>query len=175
MLYQLSGKCNTHLTAKEYNSYYAAQSANNGQNGQNGYADEDQYKQMYQSQAQAENEQMVCAFIDSLNSNTYDENGNVFFDQTWAQQWSNPSSWSREFQIESQAMSPGSKAFLILSALATASMAICACWLHGSLARKNIPWRPRRGKGDDPTDLARQNSGILMGRSRSGPASAPLI
>jgi hypothetical protein len=170
MLYQLSGKCNANLKATEYN------------NGQEGYAYDENgdaygnYKQMYQSYAQYQNEETVCSFINSLNSNSYDSNGQVYLDSNgWAEQWRNPSNWQKEFNLESEAMTAGMKAGLILTAFATAAMALIACWLQCSLARKSIiPWRPKRKIGEDPTELARQNSGIFAGRSRSGPAS-PLI
>jgi hypothetical protein len=170
MLYQLSGKCNANLKATEFN------------NVQDGYAYDENgdaygsYKQMYQSYAQYQNEQTVCSFISSLNSNSYDKNGQVYLDSNgWAEQWRNPSNWQQEFNMESEAMTAGKKAALILMAFATTAMAVFACWLHGSLARKNIPWRPKRKIGEDPTDLSRQNSGIGVARSRSGQASAPLI
>jgi hypothetical protein len=185
MLYQLSGKCNKNLKAVEYNYYGNNYNQNNNINNQyNGEyqdandeeAQRQNYKQMYQSQQQAANEEAVCAFIESLTSNSYNENGEVTI--SGSQSFFNPASWGREVQAESKAMSAGMKAALIITAFAAAFMAVAACVLHGALARKNIPWRPgaRRGKGEDPTDLARQNSGITMGRSRSGPGgSAPLI
>jgi hypothetical protein len=161
MLYQLSGKCNKHLSVSNqvYNNDYG-----------------DTWDQMYQSEQQAQNEDLVCGFIDMLNSGSFDENGQVYLNAgNWAQLWASPSNWGREFQLESNAMTVGRKVALSLLGLAVVSMAIYACYLHGALARKNIPWRPRRNKGDDPMDIARQNSGIVMGRSRSGPANAPLI
>ena len=184
MLYQYAGKCNKHLAATEYN--YASYTANANYQYQNqdqgdaaqgdeanavDYAD-NEWKQMYQSENQAQNENAVCSFIESLTSNSYDENGEI---NVSGSTWASPSAWNREFAAESKAMSGGMKAALVLTALATVAMAVAVCVLHGTLARKNIPWKPRRSKGQDPTDLARQNSGITMGRSRSGPGNNPLL
>jgi hypothetical protein len=160
MLYQLSGKCNKSLKVSTNANY-------------NGWAYSDAYLEMYQSEQQANNEDAVCSFIESLRSNTYDEYGKVQLENSGV--WRNPSQWNREFSAESRALSAGKKASLTLLAMAVTVMGVWACFLHGTLARKNIPWTPRRKKGEDPTDIARQNSGIVMGRSRSGPAATPLI
>jgi len=162
ILYQVAGKCNKAM--KTDNTYSNSQYSRYGGDG------EEEWLKMYQSQSQFENEDLVCSYIDSLKYDTYDETGEVIL---------NPSvSWSNlgtEIRIQRQAMRPGLKAGLVLTAIAAAGMAVAACFLHGLLARKNIPWRPKRDKGEDPTDIARQNSGILMGRSRSGPSQTPLI
>ena len=173
MLYQYAGKCNKHLTATEYNyngyvanANYQYQNQYQDQNNQNGYSDyaNNEWKQMYQSENQAQNENAVCSFLESLSSNTYNENGEINVSgASWA-------SWNRDF--DSRAMNGAMKAALIVTALAAMAMAVTACVLHNVLARKNIPWKPRRSKGADPTDLARQNSGITMGRSRSGATGA---
>ena len=177
MLYQYAGKCNKHLTATEYhyegynnNANYEYQNQNQAANANyQNYAD-NEWKQMYQSENQAQNENAVCTFMESLNSNTYNENGEINVSgASWA-------SWNKEFNAESKAMNAGMKAALVITALAAMAMAVTACVLHNVLARKNIPWKPRRSKGADPTDLARQNSGITMGRSRSGvTATNPLL
>ena len=132
-------------------------------------AQQEEWDAIYQSEAQAANEEAVCSFIDSLVSNTYNENGEVSLSGT---SWTNPAA---EFIAESKAMNPGLKAALVITAFAALAMAIAACVLHSTLARKNIPWKPRRSKGMDPTEMARQNSGITMGRSRSGPGNNPLL
>lgn len=173
MLYQYAGKCNKHLTATEYNyngyvanANYQYQNQYQDQSSQNGYSDyaNNEWKQMYQSENQAQNENAVCSFLDALSSNTYNENGEINVSgASWA-------SWNRDF--DSRAMNGAMKAALIITALAAMAMAVTACVLHNVLARKNIPWKPRRSKGTDPTDLARQNSGITMGRSRSGATGA---
>jgi hypothetical protein len=158
MLYQLAGKCNEHLQTESYNSY------NNNYNDQ---ADEEGWETYYQSEQQKANEESVCTFLDSIQSNSYDENGQVVLTNN---AWSNPTQWSSEWQAESKVLDSGTKAAISLLAIAVSVMGVWACFLHGTLARKNIPWRPRRKEAHlDATDLARQNSGIVMGRSRSGP------
>jgi hypothetical protein len=158
MLYQLAGKCNEHFNT---DSSYGYSNYNDQQD------EEEGWEQYYQSEQQMANEAAVCSFLESIKSNSYDENGQVVLTSN---AWSNPTQWGSEFQAESKVLDSGTKAAISLLTIAVAVMGVWACFLHGTLARKNIPWRPRR-KADhlDPTDLARQNSGIVMGRSRSGP------
>lgn len=193
MLYQFAGKCNKNLQAQQYSAYQNYNNGNqnnNANNGQRALQDEEEgegeagaeeeeaaqqeyqndWALMYQSEQQAANEEAVCAFIESLQSNTYNENGEVMVSSS--NYWSNP---AQELMAETRAMNKGLMAALIITAIATLAMAISACVLHGVLARKNIPWKPRRSKGSDPTEMARQNSGITMGRSRSGPGNNPLL
>jgi hypothetical protein len=168
MLYQFSGKCNKNLSpATNYSKNYAYN--------KNGGTIDEGWLLMYQSEEQYLNENSVCTFINSLRYNTYDQNGEVVLNPSTS--W-NPSSWQKEMAIQSRVMHKGMKAWLIVTALAAGCMAIAALVLHGMLARKNIPWRPTSkgvNAGGDPTDLARQNSGILTGRSRSAQATTPLI
>lgn len=193
MLYQFAGKCNKHLEATEYETEKQSSNQNNADT-DDAYAaavagddaagrkldeeewveeevidDDEDWKQMYQSENQAQNEDAVCSFIESLVSNTYNEKGEVTLS---GGQWSTSAA---EFLAESRAMNAGLKAALCITALATLAMAVAACFIHNTLARKNIPWKPRRSKGTDPTEMARQNSGITMGRSRSGPGNNPLL
>jgi hypothetical protein len=170
LLYQVSGKCNHNLVPKEQfeassTGYYS-----------DGVYYETQFSTMYQSAAQQQNEELVCSFIESLNSGSYDEKGQVYLTGGSTFSWQHPGVFSQSQGLgQPQQMPSAMKAALAISALAATGMAIFACMLHGALARKNIPWRPKRINGEDPTDIARQNSGIVMGRSRSGPATAPLI
>jgi hypothetical protein len=176
MLYQFAGKCNKHLNATEYKQtqeednyayeqYQASASGNNDGSSQEQY--EYQYKQMYQSLAQSHNEKAVCSFIESLTSNTYNEHGEVSAFDSFSYGWKGA--------LKAPQMDSGILAGLIITSMLAVSMGIAACVLHGALARKNIPWKPRRSKGEDPTDIARQNSGITMGRSRSGVGVNPLL
>jgi hypothetical protein len=166
ILYQFSGKCQKNL--KPANSY-----SNSYQYNQNGNQMDQGWLQMYQSENQYLNEDLVCAYIDSLRLNTYDEQGEVILDPSIS--WK-PSEWQKELRINRQAMSGGYKAGLVITSLAMAAMAVGAAVLHAMLARKNIPWRAKKlASVGDQTDLARQNSGILMGRSRSGAGTTPLI
>lgn len=170
MLYQFSGKCNKNLQAQEYAAgYEGADAANNRralEEAAEAEADEavdEEWKQMYQSEQQAANEEAVCAFITSLTSNTYNMYGEVVTNGTNI--WANPVAGLYE---ETRAMNKGLLGALVVAAIAVVAMSISVCVLHGALARKNIPWKPRRSKGSDPTELARQSSGITMGRSQSG-------
>lgn len=161
MLYQLSGKCNKHLSLPTYAS--------------NTYQEAQDWEQIYQSQQQETNEEAVCSFVESLKSRSYDEFGQVILNSG---SWKNPTQWSYEFQAESRQLSGGQKFAITMLSFAVAVMGVWACFLHSTLARKNIPWRPRRKPGEldtDPTHIARQNSGIVLGRSRSGPGSAPFL
>ena len=175
MLYQFAGKCNKNLQAQEYAAgYEGADAANNGRaleeaadaDAEADNAVDEEWKQMYQSEQQAANEEAVCAFITSLTSNTYNMYGEVNTNGT--SMWANPVA---ELVAGSRAMNKGLMGALIVAAMAVVAMSISVCVLHGALARKNIPCKPRRSKGSDPTELARQNSGITMGRSRSGPGN----
>jgi hypothetical protein len=166
MLYQFSGKCNKNLDSSTSYSNAYAYNANGGEVDEASLA-------MYQSEQQYLNEDAVCSYIDSLRFNTYDEDGEVILDPSTS--W-NPSSWKKEIYIQSNVMNPGLKAGLIVTGLAAFSMAMAALVLHGMLARKNIPWRPKDETSvEDPVAVARQSSGILVGRARSGPGTAPLI
>jgi hypothetical protein len=163
MLYTYSGKCNTNMNsydAQTISNYYA--NANNDENGNGG-----NYNQMYQSQAQEENEEAVCSFLNMINSNTYSDDGYIVLTNDWTK------NVRREFADQVSAMDTGMKAGLILSALAVVGMIIWAAMLHGTLSRKNIPWRPRRGKASsDATQFSRAQSGIVVGRHNG---TAPLI
>jgi len=139
------------------------------------------YEEAYFSEQQLANEDMVCQFIANLQSGTYDESGEIVIDNSLFSAWHfNFSNWlhKEEYQKEFSEVTYGTKPWqvvlLCLAIVACLVMWVWACCLHGSLSRKNIPWRPRRGKDVDPTDISRQNSGIVMGRSRSGP-NASLI
>jgi hypothetical protein len=162
MLYQIAGKCNENLSPTNvYGGYY-----------EDGVYVENSYASMYQSYQQQENQDLVCSFVESLNSGTYDQSGQVYLDNS---AWGTAGKWQQGIANASRNMPGGLKAALFLTALAAALMGVWACMLHGALARKNIPWQPKRGDGADAVDIARQNSGIVMGRSRSGPVTHPLI
>ena len=67
MLYQYSGKCNKHLVTTEYNYQGYVADSNyqyqyQEQNNNAAYADyaNDEWKQMFQSENQAQNENAVC-------------------------------------------------------------------------------------------------------------------
>lgn len=139
------------------------------------------FSEMYLSQEQQQNEELVCNFIDNLQANAYNEYGEIVLDsnRNTANSFSNIN-W-RDTQKMNQVrkamgITGGQIAALLIMAFACIGMAVWACLLHGNLARKNIPWRPKFNRNKksvaQPTniaDITRNNSGIVMGRSRSGP------
>jgi hypothetical protein len=161
MLYEYSGKCNANLNsyaAYSIDSYYSYDGDGNG--------DGQTYNQMYQSEAQEENESAVCSFINMLTSQTYSDNGEIILT-------SNFKNWRKEIGIQSAYVSAGMRAGLVFSALAVVVMVIWAAMLHGTLSRKNIPWRPRRGKASaEAAEFSRNQSGIVVGRNNG---TSPLI
>jgi hypothetical protein len=163
MLYEYSGKCNANLndyTASSIDSYYAYNEDGND-DGQSSY------NQMYQSEAQEANQNAVCSFINMLTSQTYSDTGEIVLTNEFSK------NWRKELAIQAAYMSAGMKAGLILSAFAVAVMVIWTVVLHRTLARKNIPWRPRRGKASaDATEFSRNQSGIVIGRNNG---TAPLL
>jgi hypothetical protein len=166
MLYQYSGKCNANLNnyeAYSVNSYYSY-----NDDGDNGDGDDQvNYNQMYQSASQEENESAVCSFINMLTSQTYSDSGEIILTNNFSK------NWRKEFAIQSSYMSAGMKAGLILSAFAVAVMFLWAIVLHGTLSRKHIPWRPRRGRASaEANEFSRSQSGIVVGRNNG---SSPLI
>ena len=140
---------------------------------------------LLQSSNQESNEEQVCNFIDNLQTQKFDEYGDIVVDSS---QLKNGyvidfagTNWRDPDQVKAQAqktgVSAGQAAGLAITIAACMVMAVWACCLHSTLARKNIPWRPKRSKLAEPTDIQRQSSGIVMGRSRSGMSgkAAPLI
>lgn len=134
---------------------------------------------------QENNEDQVCNFIDNLQTQKYNEDGDVVTDGSTGSKYSvdfASMDWTDPNQVKAQAqragVSPGQAVGLALTMAACLVMSVWACCLHSTLARKNIPWRPKRGKNlSEPTDISRQHSGIVMGRSRSNMSAKniPLI
>jgi hypothetical protein len=139
MLYQYSGKCNKHLSidSSSYNEY-----------------------QMYQSEAQQDNEDAVCAFIEVVRSNTYNEKGQITYG------FSNIFS-NNGFRSGARSMSSLHKAALSILGIAVVVLMISAVWLHSQLGERDISWRPRRFarpvKGNQA--LMREESGVTNLRS----------
>ena len=128
----------------------------------------------------------MCNFIDNLQTQKYDEYGEIITDKSQVKSGYvidfAGTNWRDVDQVKAQAersgVTSGQAVGLAITIAACLVMGVWACCLHSTLARKNIPWRPKRGKLTEPTDITRQNSGIVMGRSRSGMSagkSAPLI
>jgi hypothetical protein len=126
----------------------------------------------YASEAEIEQETRNCAFINNIAYGTYDEKGDIqvtspTFDFS---DWKNPEQYRKVKLPASQAIG------LALSVLLVVCLSATAIFMNRSLNRKDMPWRPRRfGRNLDPDSLSRQQSGITMGRSRSGPGNTPLI
>jgi hypothetical protein len=138
----------------------------------------------YQGNNQASQEGAVCDFITSLVEGSYDESGNIIIDTNW---YFNTSNWRDADEYLHEAMNVKNYvstnmdvwqiAALILAIGGCFYMWVWICCLRGALGKRNIPWKPRRTKDIAAGDVSRQNSGIVMGRSRSGPGTgtAPLI
>jgi hypothetical protein len=140
MLYQYSGKCNKHLSSGSYSEY-----------------------QMYQSTSQQNNEEAVCAFIEVVRSNTYNEKGQITFG--FSNIWS-----SNGFRSGAKSMSGPHKAALWILGLAVGVMLVSAMWLQNQLGERSISWRPRRfarsahpAQGDEA--LMREDSGVTRDRA----------
>jgi hypothetical protein len=129
----------------------------------------------YLDYMQDANEEVVCDYIYAL-GHGYSEEGTIVLDPNlWQFNSSNWKDWN-EYLHEGQVLynaannsrvSNGRIAGLIISSVAVFVMLIWACCLHGALVRANADWRPRRSKYVDPETVSRQNSGIVLGRSRS--------
>jgi len=158
-LYTYAAKCNSHF----YNYQSSVDS--------------------YGSSQQVANEEQACNFIDNMQSRKYNEYGEIVLDESGVTMdmskvnLFSPSSLTAE--ATRAGVTGGQIAWLFLLGIACAGMLGYGVVLHKSLMDNNIPWRPRRGELSEPTDLNRQNSGIVMGRSRSGMGmsgkNAPLI
>jgi len=138
----------------------------------------------YQSANQAAQENSVCNYIESLLAGDYNEDGEIVLepDSWWyfnVSNWQSGSEYLKELStiksMSQKSMKPWQIFAMITSVCGCLYMWIWACCLHGSLSRKNIPWRPRRDKDTTPGDISRQNSGIVLGRSSSGQKTTPLI
>jgi hypothetical protein len=138
MLYQYSGKCNKNL------------------NPGSSYSE----NQMYQSEAQQNNEEAVCKFIEVVRSNTYNEKGQITFG--FSNIWS-----SNGFRSGARSMSSTHKAALWIFGIGVGVLVVSAMWLQSQLGERNISWRPRRfartSQGDQT--LLREESGVTGART----------
>ena len=119
-----------------------------------------------------EYEQRYCNFIDNIVYGAYDESGEVLlkpetFDLA---DWRNPA------QYKKIKMPAGQAVGLAISVILVIALAALAFFTQRSLTRQSTPWRPKRLAVDtESSGVIRQSSGIVLGRSRSGAAGAPLI
>jgi len=121
-------------------------------------------------------EDLTCEFIESIVNDNYDEMGYVNLDADGNYNRESNSYLMNSNSIYAQRAGEGIakvtplQVFGLIGSLA--ACAILAVWsssLHKSLS-KGAPWRPRRGlnsSANQPGDLTRQDSGIVMGRSQS--------
>ena len=114
-------------------------------------------------------EKRYCTFIDNIVSGSYDETGEVVLKNTEF----DINDWRNIEQYKKIRMPADQAIMLSLSVILVFALLAAAIVTNRQLQRRSTPWRPKRV--DDSTSLARQNSGIVMGRSRSGPGAAPLI
>lgn len=121
----------------------------------------------YMSQYELDQESRYCAFIENIIFGAYDESGEILLrpEQFNFNDWKNPHQYKKLKMPVSQAVGLAFSIVLCVALLAVAAVT------NRSLTRDSTPWKPSRAD----MALARQNSGILMGRSRSGPGAAPLI
>jgi hypothetical protein len=144
-LYQNSAQCNQHLT--NYDKISRGM-----------------------TQQEMDMETRYCSFIDNIVYGAYDEQGEILLKR----ETFDFSDWRNADQYRKLQM-PASQAIgLAFSILLVVTLFASAVSTHRSLRRQSTPWSPKHGSMD-PNALSRQNSGIVMGRSRSGPGSAPLI
>jgi len=120
----------------------------------------------YMSQYEIDQEARYCAFIENIISGVFDESGEIMLkpEQFDFADWRNP------HQYKKLRMSVGQAVGLSFSIILCVALLAAAAVTNRALTRQSTPWKPKR-----ELSLSRQNSGILMGRSRSGPGAAPLI
>jgi len=120
----------------------------------------------YMDEIDAEYEKRYCNFIDNIVYGTYNENGEIKLknDAFDFADWRNPE------QFKKMNMPVGQAVGLALSALLVIALSALAFVTQRALTRgRSSPWRPRRMFGKKSVE--RSDSGIVMGRSASGPAT----
>mmetsp|Transcript_22476 Transcript_22476/g.45035 ORF Transcript_22476/g.45035 Transcript_22476/m.45035 type:complete len:721 (+) Transcript_22476:161-2323(+) len=129
---------------------------------------------------------LSCDFIDSVVEGNFDEDGFVILDEVNGRNYlSNNNTgatstflknnlYYQEYGHYIEEVTPMQVFGLVASILAVAILGLWSAALHKSLTKNGGAWRPRRGINSanaagvtDPVDISRQNSGIVMGRSRS--------
>jgi hypothetical protein len=135
----------------------------------NKHMDNYEYLSMFMSEEEKMYEDRYCSFIDNIVYGAYDDQGEILLkrEQFDFEDWRNPDQYRKLKLPVGQAIG------LAVSIILCVTLLAAAVYTKRSLTRQSTPWKPTRSM--DPNSLSRQNSGIVMGRSRSGPGSAPLI
>jgi len=119
---------------------------------------------------------LSCDFIESVINRNYDEFGFIKLSQNAStpNSWLQSSVYYQEYGHYVQEVTPGQIFGLCVSILACAILGLWSWALNRSLSKKG-PWRPRLGlramsppNANVAAPITRQDSGIVMGRSRSG-------
>lgn len=136
----------------------------------------DQHFRSYDSRYyDADQMQLNCDFLESVMMGNYNEFGFIKLrrgNATSANSFIQNSEVYQEYIHYAEEVSAGQIFGLVFSIAAVTILSIWSCTLHRSLTKK-APWRPRRGLSapaspGGASQVTRQNSGIVMGRSRSG-------
>lgn len=148
MLYQLSGKCNRKLpiptTYTEAQSQFyenwetQQQQMSNGNDQGSTDSNKEDYEAAFLSAQQEANENQVCAFVDSLMSDSRDEAGQVVF--------ARETFWGGSGNGRVSA----SKGVIVILAMAVIAMSVWASLLYGTYQRT---MGGKRKKGEMPIDL----------------------
>jgi hypothetical protein len=126
-----------------------------------------------QSDEQADNEEAVCGFIESLIENNYDEYGEIYIFDVDLTQWQNV----QQYKNMARAVSSFQLSVILLSVGVSLALFLYSCYLNHKLrVRIHDTWTPYTHDQDNMVDYldygesgrsSRLNSGILMMRSRS--------
>ena len=124
----------------------------------------------YMEDLDMEFEQLYCNFIDNIVFGSYDELGEIKLraDSFDLRDWRNPE------QYKKMKMPAGQAVGLALSILLVIALSTMAFVTQRTLVRRgSTPWKPKRKSQKGSLD--RQESGMEIGESPSGPINPPLI
>ena len=117
-------------------------------------------------------EELSCDFIDSIVMGNYNEMGFVNLeDSDFQSGWLKNNMYAQEYGHYITEVSPLQVFGLVASIAAVGILGVWSTSLHKSMSKKG-PWRPTRGVRNvaapgSAADLGRQDSGIMLGRSRT--------
>ena len=107
----------------------------------------------------------VCYYIQNVLQG-YDEYGEIYLDNSF-HVGGETSSAQNLSQFSSVEVTPLQIVGILFSVLLCVALAGYSCYLHRAIMKK-APWRPNRGGAAAVAgQISRQNSGIVIGRSRS--------